>query len=635
MMSNPAASPARRRIADAGGNVVPQAPIRLTISILIPLAALAVQWAFWPWVKPLVWFFFYPAIFLSARIGGLRGALPATILSIVLVWYFFSEPQLSWIMKDPNLVWSTILFFFMGLLFGHSQELMFRARERIEQTLEQNRAVHAATLNAILQTSHHAMLIVNGDGRILRVNSQAERMFGYAPSSMMGMVVEDLVPEKMQPQHLRDRTALTADALRQMARGRNVFARRGDGSEFLAEIMLGPVSLGGAPHVVVTVADITERRKAEIALRRSEERLRLLYENIKDYAIVMLDPQGRVVTWNRGAQEIHNYAEEEIVGQSIECFHTPEDIAAGKPAELLRRARDEGGCADHGWRLRKDGARYYADMILRAMRDESGALVGYAKITRDITERLQAETEVRRLNASLEQRVAERTAELQTTNRELEAFSYSISHDLRAPLRAIDGFSQILEHDYAAQFDEAGQDYIARIRRSAQRMGELIDDLLNLSRIGRIELMRVDVDLSAQANAVADMLRATSPERDAEFVIADGMKARGDARLLRIALENLFGNAWKFTARRSPARIAFGQKEIDGEIAYYIRDNGAGFDMAYVGKLFGAFQRLHDAREFPGSGIGLAIVQRIIARHGGRIWAEAEPEKGAVFTFTL
>jgi signal transduction histidine kinase len=166
-------------------------------------------------------------------------------------------------------------------------------------------------------------------------------------------------------------------------------------------------------------------------------------------------------------------------------------------------------------------------------------------------------------------------------------------------------------------------------------MGELIDDLLNLSRIGRIELRRVNVDLSAQANAVADTLRATSPERDVEFDIAEGMTARGDARLLRIALENLFSNAWKFTGRRSPARIAFGQKEIDGEIAYYIKDNGAGFDMAYVGKLFGAFQRLHDVREFPGSGIGLAIVQRIIARHGGRIWAEAEPEKGAVFTFTL
>jgi PAS domain S-box-containing protein len=447
-----------RQIGAASASKIRQAPIRLTISILIPLAALAVQWALWPWVKPFVWFFFYPAIFLSARIGGLRGALPAAILSILLVWYFFGEPQLSWSMKDPNLIWSMILFFFMGLLFGNSQELMFRARERLEQAMNESRANDAAALDAILQTSHHAMLIVSGEGRIMQVNSQAGRTFGYPPSSMVGMSVEDLVPDRMREQHLQHRAAFAADPHRQMARGLELSARRSNGGEFLADIILGPVSLRGAPHVVVTVADITERRKAEIALRRSEERLRLLYENIKDYAIVMLDPQGRVVTWNKGAQEIHQFAEEEIVGQSIERFHTPEDIAAGKPAELLRRAREEGGCADQGWRVRNDGARYYADMILRAMHDESGALVGYAKITRDITERLQAETEVRRLNANLEQRVAERTAELQTANRELEAFSYSISHDLRAPLRAIDGFSRILEHDYAAQFDEAGQD---------------------------------------------------------------------------------------------------------------------------------------------------------------------------------
>ena len=629
------ANPAWRQIADAARNTVRQAPIRLTISILIPLAALAAQWALWPWVKPLVWFFFYPAIFLSARIGGLRGALPAAILSIILVWCFFAEPRLSWSMKDPDLVWSMILFFFMSWLFGHAQELMFQAHRRLERAMQENRDSYAATLHTILQTSHHAMLIVSGAGRVIEVNSQAERMFGYAPSSMLGMSVEDLVPERMRGQHLRHRAAFAADPHRQMARGRELSARRSDGGEFPADIILGPVSVQGAPHVVVTVADITERRTAEIALRRSEERLRLLYENIKDYAIIMLDPQGRVVTWNKGAQEIYDFTEEEILGQPIDRFLTPEDVAAGKPAQLLRRATAEGGCADEGWRLRRDGARFYADMILRAMCDDSGALVGYAKITRDVTERLRAETEVRRLNASLEQRVAERTAELQTANRELEAFSYSVSHDLRAPLRAIDGFSKILEQDCAAQLGEAGRDYLARIRRSAQRMGELIDDLLNLSRIGRIELTRADVDLSAQANAISDALRAASPERDAQFAIAQGMKARGDARLLRIALENLFSNAWKFTARRAPARIEFSQKEVDRETAYCIRDNGAGFDMAYAGKLFGAFQRLHDAREFPGSGIGLAIVQRIIARHGGRIWAEAEPEKGATFYFTL
>ncbi len=250
---------------------------------------------------------------------------------------------------------------------------------------------------------------------------------------------------------------------------------------------------------------------------------------------------------------------------------------------------------------------------------------------RDATERRQAEAEIRRLN----ERLAEHAADRQTADRELEALCYSISHDLRAPLRAITGFSRILDDGYAKALDETGRDYVARIRRSAQHMGALIDDLLSLLRIRGTGLMRADVDLSAQAVEISDALRAASPGRAVEFDIAEGMKARGDPRLLRVVLENLLGNAWIFTARREPARIAFRRCDIAGEIAYFVRDNGAGFDMAYAGKLFGAFQRLHDAREYPGNGIGLAIVQRVIARHGGRIWAEAEPENGAAFYFVL
>jgi len=250
---------------------------------------------------------------------------------------------------------------------------------------------------------------------------------------------------------------------------------------------------------------------------------------------------------------------------------------------------------------------------------------------RDTADQRQAEAEIRRLNDCL----ARRDAERQAADRELKALTYSISHDLRAPLRAIAGFSRILDGDYAETLDETGRDYVARIHRSAQHMGELIEDLLALLRIGQIRLTPREVDLSALAIEISKALRAAAPERDASFDIVPGLRARGDADLLRIALENLLGNAWKFTALRAPARIAFQQIEIDGEIAYAVRDNGAGFEMAYAGKLFGAFQRMHDAREYSGNGIGLAIAQRIIARHGGRIWAEAEPENGAVFYFVL
>jgi signal transduction histidine kinase len=232
-------------------------------------------------------------------------------------------------------------------------------------------------------------------------------------------------------------------------------------------------------------------------------------------------------------------------------------------------------------------------------------------------------------------RAEEKAAELAAVNKDLEAFSYSVSHDLRAPLRSIDGFTRILQEDYAKELDQAGREHADRIRRAAQRMGELIDDMLNLAKVSRTDLRRAEIDLSALAREIADTLRERAPDRKATFVIAEPIEAEGDSGLLRIALDNLLGNAWKFTSNRSPAEIEIGRRVVDGEPACYVRDNGAGFDMAYAGKLFQAFQRFHDAKEFPGTGIGLAIVHRIVSKHGGRIWAESEPGKGTTFYFTL
>jgi signal transduction histidine kinase len=226
--------------------------------------------------------------------------------------------------------------------------------------------------------------------------------------------------------------------------------------------------------------------------------------------------------------------------------------------------------------------------------------------------------------------------ELADVNRELEAFSYSVSHDLRAPLRSIEGFSQILLEDYADKLGEEGEDYVGRVRVASRRMALLIDDLLDLSRVSRRPLRREPVDLSARTREIAAELRRSQPERDVEFVIADGLTANGDARLLRLALENLLGNSWKFTSREERARIEFGSTALEGrERVYFVRDNGVGFDETYAGKLFGAFQRLHGAAEFEGTGIGLATVQRIVRRHGGRVWAEGEVGEGATFFFTL
>jgi signal transduction histidine kinase len=237
--------------------------------------------------------------------------------------------------------------------------------------------------------------------------------------------------------------------------------------------------------------------------------------------------------------------------------------------------------------------------------------------------------------AEQNRKLAAAKAVTEASNRELEAFSYSVAHDLRAPLRSVDGFCEILEEEYASWLDDTGRGYLERVRRAAQHMATLIDDLLRLASITQGELSRCNVNLSAIACQIADGLRDSDPERAAEFLIAPGIVANGNPRLLRIVLENLLSNAWKFTSTKPATRIVFGSEKVGGETIVSVRDNGVGFDMNYAGKLFGAFQRLHDARDFPGTGIGLATVQRIVNKHGGRIWAEATPGKGATFRFVL
>jgi light-regulated signal transduction histidine kinase (bacteriophytochrome) len=252
-------------------------------------------------------------------------------------------------------------------------------------------------------------------------------------------------------------------------------------------------------------------------------------------------------------------------------------------------------------------------------------------LEREVFRRRDVEVEIRRLNQELERGVAE----LAATNRELEAFSYSVSHDLRAPLRSIHGFSQALLEDCADRLDADGKRYLKHVRESAQQMGELIDDLLNLSRVTRAELRCETVDLSELVRSVLERLRESQPDRRVEVVIQESLVAQADPRLLDVILTNLLGNAWKFTGKRAAARIEFGVKAGERPSVYFVRDNGAGFDGRYVDKLFGVFQRLHAAHEFEGMGIGLATVQRIVRRHGGRVWAEGELDRGATFYFTL
>ncbi len=281
------------------------------------------------------------------------------------------------------------------------------------------------------------------------------------------------------------------------------------------------------------------------------------------------------------------------------------------------------------------GRRRWLETHAVPMTDDDGRIAGLIGVTRDVTERRRADAELRRLNETLERRVRERTAALEASNRELEAFSYSVSHDLRAPLRALDGFSHLLEAEYADRIDENGRDYLNRIRAASQRMGQLIDDIIDMARIGRQELKPVELDLAALASEIAESLAEQAPQRKVVWTIPARLKVEADPVLAKILLENLLRNAWKFSAERDEARIAFGSRRRDGEDVLYVSDNGAGFEQAYVDKLFQPFQRLHDTRRFPGTGIGLAIVSRIVRRHGGRAWAEGIPDHGATFYFTL
>jgi light-regulated signal transduction histidine kinase (bacteriophytochrome) len=302
---------------------------------------------------------------------------------------------------------------------------------------------------------------------------------------------------------------------------------------------------------------------------------------------------------------------------------------------MWKTIRETGRWQGEVWDRRKDGRPYCELLSIAVIRDDQGKIAQHCAVFSDITKLKVAEAELMALNAELEDRVAQRTAALDHANKELETFSYSVSHDLRAPLRHIGGFSAIVLKANEGKLDAASVDYLKRINAASERMGLLIDDLLALSRVSRQELNKRDFDLSELAVQAANSLVEAHPEREVRVTVRPEMKARGDPGLARIVLENLIGNAWKFTARTSEPWIEVGLEERDGETVYYVRDNGAGFDMKYAHKLFAPFQRLHTDREFQGTGIGLSIVQRIVARHGGRIWAEAEAGKGATFYFTL
>jgi PAS domain S-box-containing protein len=372
-------------------------------------------------------------------------------------------------------------------------------------------------------------------------------------------------------------------------------------------------------------------RQAEEKVRASEEKLRALADTAKD-AIISADSRGNIIYFNPGAEHIFGSPASRVIGQPLtllmpERFHPA--FRRGLERFLSKgEAHVIGTTVEFAGRT-LEGREFPLELSLASWRTGEG--VFFTAIVRDITRRKRAEEKINTLNEDLKRR----TAELEAANKELKTFAYSVSHDLRAPLRSINGFSSALVDHCWEKLDPRSRNDLQRVRAASQRMGQLIDDMLALSRVTRSEMRCSAVNLSALAESILAELQKSQPERRAEFFITPKLMVQADANLLRIALENLLGNAWKFTAKRPKAHIELGLTSHNGKSAYFVRDNGAGFDMAYADKLFGAFQRLHRVAEFEGTGIGLATVHRIIHRHGGAVWAEAEVEKGATFYFTL
>ncbi|SDR93587.1 PAS domain S-box protein [Opitutus sp. GAS368] len=560
------------------------------------------------------------------------------------------------------------------------------------------------------------------------------------PPNTTGWATMDLVLKGFNEMETAERRLLAARSAAAQAGQRQAVMVFGLGS-LVATLLV--VAAG-----FIVRRDFLRRQEAEDALRQNEMRTRLMIDSVRDYALLMLDPGGRITSWNSGAQRIKGYPAGEIIGRHFSCFYPEDAVRSGFPETELRLAAAQGRFEDEGWRMRRDGTRFWANVVISAMRNPAGELLGFVKVTRDLTERRQAEEErdrffslsldllcisspdgyfkrvspavtdilgwtvaeflaqpyidlvhpddrpatlreverqiatgekvlqfenryrhkdgswrllswrsvpydglmyaiardvteqklveaqIRQLNTNLKQRAAL----LESANKELEAFSYSVSHDLRAPLRHVDGFANLLQKLSAAKLDDQGRHYLTTISDSARQMGRLIDDLLSFSRMGRMALqLREVADHDALLAAIIRDGRWDRAGRPIEWHIAPLPRVHADQAMLQQVWANLLDNAVKYSGKVPAPRIEVGARSdpATGEQVFFVRDNGAGFDMRYVDKLFGVFQRLHGPAEFEGTGIGLANVRRIILRHGGRTWAEGAPGQGATFYFSL
>ena len=523
-------------------------------------------------------------------------------------------------------------------------------RKAAEMALQDNQRF----LQAI--TDHVPGLIAYVDPmlRFRFANAEHQRVYGIHPESAIGLHLSECLPPEVwadvaprmqralegEPQHF--------EAWRRTVDGTPVFIRAAYLPDRVGDRVVG---------IFVQIIDITERKRVEerisglneelerrvqersAELLESEQRFRLMVDNLREYSMFFLDAEGRITDWTDSAQRLEGYTPSEVIGRHLGMLLSPGQAAQGMETanQMLRLAASRGQHEVTDWLLRKDGSRYWAHSVLIALRDEDGRLLGYARINRDMTDAKRLDDLLHNLNEELENRVSERTEQLLAANKDLESFSYSVSHDLRSPLRHISSFVSLLEEHLEDRLDDTGHKYLGTIASSARHMSQLIDGLLAFSRLGRAAMNVAPIDFGLLVGAVVNQLDHDTQGRVVDWVIPTDLPVvQGDALLLREVWANLLGNAFKYTRPRERSRIEVGWS-VDPAVGYtfFVRDNGVGFDTKYAGKLFGVFQRLHRASEFEGTGIGLALARRILERHGGSIWAESRAGEGSVFYFSL
>lgn len=502
----------------------------------------------------------------------------------------------------------------------------FTARQEADRALQRSRAL----FETLFEHATDALVLTDRAGIIRRVSRRTEELFGHSREALVGRPLEMLMPERFRSHHQSHRSGYAeSPKFRAMGAGLELHALRADGTEFPVDIMLSPLELDDGPAVLAAVRDITERQAAAVALRRSAEEIRDLY-NHAPCGYHSLDEHGTIIAINDTELQWLGYTSDEVVGRMhFAEFLTPESLPVYR--QNFPRFKETGRIDNLEFELRrKNGSTFCVSLSATAIYDERGRYIQSRSTLHDITERRAAEQRLERLHAELQRHAAE----LEAANRELEAFSYSASHDLRAPLRHMAGFAALLGQLPAVQTDTEAQRFVGVITASATKMGQLIDDLLAFSRLGRAPLTPVAIDSAALVRSlVQENLFEARP--DTRWQIDPLPLVRGDLALLRQVWLNLLGNAVKYSRRSEPPEIRVTSHPDPTGTVFTVRDNGVGFDPRYADKLFRVFSRLHPESQFGGTGVGLALVERIVTRHGGRVWAESEPGRGAAFSFSL